>query len=348
MALVAADWEVTRANGNTRYIGDDHGGASPSYATVIEFHRWLQDLADDAVSSGDDQLDITDENPSTRSTDNIITMLGNYNIDDAASEHLYDGSIIQNGGDDIYDGIVNYGNTDVQIQIIQNGAVLADDWWNYNSAGLNPDASQGISHRFMIKVRSGGSDIDGRRLIGTCRRFGYTYSEFPINGTSRGNNVLALKDATDLNNQTAQASVAGWSADFSDSPGYQVQDVDGNSTNEYYYSKWDIGGVRTINDFYEYMKNMTRDGTSDTYYGLNGELFRGITHEIDYSGLTGTFDHSNPVTFGNGATAQVIADDSSGTMWVQLITGVAPFTSDSILQSSPPALLCNVTKIAYI
>ena len=100
MAITATDWTIDRSTGNIRYIGDDHGGASPSYATVIEFHRWLQGLADDAVASGDDELDITNENPSARSTDNIITLLGNYNIDDNASEHLYDGSIIQNGGDD--------------------------------------------------------------------------------------------------------------------------------------------------------------------------------------------------------------------------------------------------------
>ena len=74
MPLVATDWTVTRSTGNIRYIGDDHGGGSPSYATVIEFHRWLQDLADDAVSSGDDELDITDDTPSDRSTDNICLL----------------------------------------------------------------------------------------------------------------------------------------------------------------------------------------------------------------------------------------------------------------------------------
>ena len=54
MAFVAADWSITRSNGNIRYIGDDHGGASPSYATVIELHRALQNFADDASASGDD------------------------------------------------------------------------------------------------------------------------------------------------------------------------------------------------------------------------------------------------------------------------------------------------------
>src|SRR3990172_2539121 len=137
MPLVATDWTVTRSNGNIRYTGNDHNGATPSYATVIEFHRWLQGLADDAVATGNDQLDITNTLPSQRSTDNIITLINSYNIDDTAAEHLYDGSVIQNGGDDIYDGIVNFGNAGVLIQIIQNGAVLADDFWNYSEGGTH-------------------------------------------------------------------------------------------------------------------------------------------------------------------------------------------------------------------
>lgn len=58
MALVATDWTVA-SNGNIRYIGAAHGVIGASYATVIELHRWLQDLADDASAAGDDLLDIT-------------------------------------------------------------------------------------------------------------------------------------------------------------------------------------------------------------------------------------------------------------------------------------------------
>ena len=348
MPIVDSDWSITRSNGNIRYIGDDHGGASPSYATVIEFHRWLQDNADDASSVGDDELDITDENPSNRQTDNIISLLGSYNIDDVAAEHLYDGSIIQTSGAEIYDGIVNYGNSDVQIQIIQNGAVLADDWWNFGGGGLN--ATTGISHRFMLKTRTGGSDIDGRRLIGICRRFGYTYNEFSINGTARGNNVLALNDDTDLNNPTAVGTVATYDQFTNTTEGYVGLDVNNDTTNEFYYSQWSIGGGSVpaspqINDLYEYTKWLTRDGSASTLYGLNGELFRGITHQITYTSLTGTIDDSNPVTFGNGATAQVLADNGTDTMWVQLLTGVAPSGSDSITQSAPDAASATVNVV---
>ena len=416
MPLVATDWTVTRSNGNIRYTGNDHNGATPSYATVIEFHRWLQGLADDAVATGNDQLDITNTLPSQRSTDNIITLINSYNIDDTAAEHLYDGSVIQNGGDDIYDGIVNFGNAGVLIQIIQNGAVLADDFWNYSEGGthtgtgnaailtdgskswtndewigytiynttdsswgivtdndattitatlvggtdndwdvsdayligkgLNPDSTAGISHRFMIQVRSGGTDIDGRRLIGTSRRFGYTYAEFSINGTSRGNNVLALTDSVDLNNTTSLGTVAGWTTISNVTEGYNAMDVDDSGANEFYYSEWDKD-IYTINQFYERMKYLSRDGSTSTLYSLNGELFRGITHQVAYSSLTGTFDDSSPVSWGSGATAgtgQVLADDGSTTMWIQILTGVAP-ASGTISQSSPDAASATIGTV---
>lgn len=286
MTLTATDWTVDRATGNIRYTGDDHGGASPSYATVIEFHRWLQELADDAVATGDDELDITNVNPSQRSTDNIITLINSYNITDAEMEHLFDGSIIQDGGDTIYDGIVNFGNASIQIQIIQDGAVLSDDWWNYGAAGLNPDSTQGISHRFMIKVRANGVDIDGRRIIGTARTFGNTYEEFKIGGgTNRGNNVLALTDADDLNNDTGATTVETWNT-ITNTEGLRLIDVDNNAVSEEYYSEWNKAAY-TINQFYERMKWLTRDGSASSINGLNGELFRGITHSFAYDGETG-------------------------------------------------------------
>ena len=327
MAIDAGDWTVDRTTGNIRYTGDDHSG-SPTYATVIQFHRWLQGLADDAVATGDDELDITNTDPSRRSTDNIITLINDYNITDAEAEHLYDGSIIQDDGDTIYDGIVNFGNADVQIQIIQDGAVLTDDWWNYDDAGLNPDATAGISHRFMIKVRASGSDIDGRKIIGTCRRFGYTYSEFVINSTSRGNNVLALKDSTDLNNQTDDTTVSGWTT-IVNTEGYAAIDVDNNSTDEYYYSEWDRASY-TINQFYERMKWLTMDGSASTIYGLNGELFRGITHELGGTQSSGTFVEPEACTW-TGGTGQIFAVDSTTAatkLWIQVLTGSAPTTGN--------------------
>jgi len=323
------DWTVDRAAGDIRYIGDTHATGTPTYDTVINFHRWLQDLADDAVAAGDDELDITNENPSARSTDNIITLLGNYNIDDASSEHLFDGSIIQSGGDTVWDGIVNFGNADVQIQIIQDGVVTSDDWWNQSGVGVNPSATAGISHRFMLKVTSEGSDIDGRRILGTCRRNGFTYSEFLINGSSRGNNVLALSDASDLNN-TSGDTAEEWGISNT-TPGYVAIDVNNDAVDEYFYSEWDRSTF-SINDLYEYAKAITRDGGDTELYGISAELFRGITHQVSYTSLWGTFDEGDSITWGFGDTSgvgQVLAD-SGDTVWFQLFRGVAPTATSAL------------------
>ena len=338
MAWDPTDWTIDRATGDIRYTGDDHGGASPTYVTVIDFHRELQDFADDASSAGDDELAITDLDPSSRSTDNIITLKNNYNIDATASEHLYDGSIIQDDGDTIYDGIVNFGNATVQIQILQDGEILSDDWWNEGGGGLNADAGAGISHRFMLPVRLNGVDIDDRKLIGTSRTFNNTYSEFSINGSSRGNNVLALNDATDLNNATAVGTVAGWTGITNGNEGYTLIDVDNDATDEAYWSNWNTNQpTRSINEFYERMKWLTRDGSASTIYGMNGERMRGITHQFDYDnevsgGLAeaeeavwGTFfaydnEASGPFTVGeyltfsgSGARGKLLYLDDQGT-----------------------------------
>jgi len=348
---IADDFSVA-ANGDIRYTGGAHGDSQAGYYTVIAFHRWLQDLADDAVSSGDDLLDITDSTPSERSTDNIITLVSPYNIDQDAAEHLYDGSIIQGGGDTIWDGIVNFGPAGIHIMIIQNGSLLTNDFWNtipYGDSlkGLNRDTNAGISHRFMIKVRDSGSDIDGRRLIGLNREFGYTYGEFKINGTSRGNNVLALTHSTDLNNQTSGSTVAGWTT-ITNTEGYQGIDVNNDSTDEYYYSKW-TKSTYTINQFYERMKYITRRGagdSGDTLYGLNGDVFRGITHEIDVDTPTGTFNAVEPVSW-SGGTGQMLAINSTTSptkMWIQLLTGSAPSDGDTITGDSSSAYcLMNAT-----
>jgi hypothetical protein len=338
---ITSDFTVN-ATGDIRYVGAAHGVAGAGYFPIIQFHRWLQDLADDAVASNasSDFLDITDKTPSERSTDNIITLINGYNINQLASEHLYDGSIIQSGGDEIWDGLVVIAGQGMDLQIAQNGVIIASDFWNTipsgeTTKGLNRDTANGISHRFMIQVRTGGNDVDGRRLLGQTRELGFTFSEFKINGTSRGNNVMALTFAADLNNSTLSGTIAGWTTIANITSGYNAIDVNNDTVNEYYYSKWNRD-TYTINQFYERMKYITRTGAAGTLYGLTAELFRGITHEVNLTTpRSGTFSAYEAVSWGSGATAgtgQMFAINSTtaGTkMWIQLLTGVAP--SGSVL-----------------
>jgi len=413
MAFVAADWSLA-LNGNIRYIGDDHNGAAPSYTTVIELHREIQAFADDAAASGDDLVDITSDTPSERSTDNIITLINGYNIDAAAAEHIYDGTVAQGAGAERWDGVTNFGNPEVELGIIQDGAVLADDWWNlggfhgtvtggststlvdtgsgwtvdewvgyvvrnttdgsqglitsntadtltitnlmyggtantnaasdvfYIAKGLNASATDGISHRFMIKTITGSASIDGRKVIGFARTFGNTYSEFSINAAASGINVLAVSDGNDLNNATLPNALYSSVSSLFISPfttisnttvGYANLDVNNDAADEFFYSEWNRG-TASINQFYEYSKYVTRyKGETGTLYGLAPDLFRGITHELTITGIGGTWVEPEAVSW-TGGTGQLLAVDnvagaSTTTMWIQVLTGSAP-TSGTI------------------
>ena len=354
MALDATHWSIT-AGGDIRYGGPAHGVSGATYVTTIDLHRWLQDLADDASSAGDDLLDITNTTPSERNgTDNNITIYAPYNIDQTAAEHIYDGSIAQAGGDDIWDGFVNYGNEGINIQVLQNGAYEANDFWNSlpfggSLTGLNRDVANGISHRFMLKVRTAGVDIDGRRVIGMSRELGKTYAEFKVNGTVRGNNTLALVNAVDLNNATAKATIEGW-VSITNTEGYRAIDVDIDGTPEHYYSEYNKG-TQTINDLYEYVKMETAYDRVGTLYGIDGKIFRGVTHEFAVNTPTGTFVEPEAISWGAGATAgtaQLLAIDSTtaGTkMWVQLLTGVIPTATEVITGvSTATAITASVTE----
>ncbi|MCG3177623.1 MAG: hypothetical protein MOGMAGMI_02597 [Candidatus Omnitrophica bacterium] len=347
MALSASSWEIQNDK-DIRYIGTAHGTAGVNYVTVLELHRWLQDLADDASSTGDDYMDITRDTPSDKSFDTIINLVNSFNIDDTTAEYIYGGSIIQAGGDVIYDGVQVVANSACHVEIVQNGAIIANDFWNNDHAatgikGINPDSANGISARFMVKVRTAAADIDGRKLLFQTREWGKTYSEFKVNGTGRGVNVVPLTYADDLNNTTASGTVATWTTITNVTAGYNGIDVNNDAADEYYYSEWNKD-TYSINQFYERMKYLTRRGSAETLYGINGELFRGITHEVQLTTpRTGTFSANEAVSW-TGGTGRMLAIDSTtaGTkMWIQLMTGVAPSASLTITGGTSSATATN-------
>lgn len=341
MAFVAADWTILRTTGanpfEINYVGDAHAGTAPTYATGIELHRALQDFADDAAD-GTEEISIVDEVPSQRGgVDTNITLINSYHITPTAAEHLYDTSISQThpvSGVQIYDGIQNFGNAS-SIQVIQNGARLTNDFWNEaKMIAAVEDATSNTSHRFMVLVHDGGVDIDGRRLVGTQRVYGTTYTEFAIGGgTNRGNNVLALTANSNLNNGTAQGTVAVLT--FTIAQGYVGIDGDGNGVDENYYVEWDML-ANSKNDAYEYSQNMIREGVAVTpvngTFGLDPNIFRGVTHSVAVSAGVGTWVQPESLSWGTGATAgtgQLLAVDnvagaSATTLYIQHLTGVVP------------------------
>lgn len=287
---VAANGDIRHVSGTTTY-------------TVLELHRWLQDLADDQQASGNDLVDITVYTPSERATDNIITLQDyagvsgpTFNIDDTAAQFIYDGSITQKSLAERYSGLVVVGAVEAgtNLQVVQDNALLTNYW----GTGLNADAAANILLRIMVKTRTNNVTIDGGRVRVISREFGDTYAEF--NATlGLGNNTAAIFTSNDLNNGTAAGTVATWDQ-FGNTEGYQLIDISGDGTTEPYYSKWAIGGGTTPTtptnaNLYEWTKYVQRRGTATNLHGLNGELFRGITHQWAYDAEAGASPATNDV-----------------------------------------------------
>lgn len=236
-------------NGNFRWTGDE----ATTYS-VLEFHRdYIAPLIDDAQASGDDLLDITTDTPSDKKTDQILDLLGTFNIDDTLARHLYGGSVSQDNGRTLYSGGQWVGTVaaGTEIMIVQDGKVLPPYW----GTGINTDAANNVIMELLIKTREGGADINGKRIRSFVKEWGDTWKEFQTTmGT--GVSVAALDSSTDLNNATAIGTVRGWTTVvFTESSGTDpvLRDIDGDGTDEEYYISADKGS-QTLNDTYEVAK----------------------------------------------------------------------------------------------
>jgi hypothetical protein len=307
---IGTDFSVTAT-------GDIRHEVNTNTYTVLELHRWLQDLADNesVTGSSDDVVDITSSTPSERSTDNIIKLLGTYNIDDDAAEYFYDGSIKQGSGatETLYAGLrvlgaVNQSAT--QLQVIQENGLYDTDtpfWGTQATGGLNGDAAQGILMRCLIKVREFGADIDKKRIKVTARHYGASegdsYAFFDVL-MGEGESVAALTTVSDPQNDTAKATVTAYTH-VTNTEGFQQIDIGDGNGNQPYYSKWTYG-VDTSGDqlkgVYEFVKDLVAQGTAKTIHGMDGELFFGITHSYTYDNLSGTFTEDETVVWGTDVT----------------------------------------------
>jgi len=131
--------------------------------------------------------------------------------------------------------------------IVQDNKVLPAYW----GTGINIDAANNVIMRLLIKSRSGGADIDGKRIMTMARELGDQYKEFPVT-LGLANSVSAISTAADLNNVTSPATIEGWSS-ISNTEGYQELDIDNDSVDEEYYSQLDKG-TQSLNNTYERTK----------------------------------------------------------------------------------------------
>lgn len=344
--------------------GDIRHTANTNHYTVLELHRWLQDLADDpeATYSTSDLVDITSATPSERSTDQIITLLNNYNIDDDAAEYFYGGSITQDSGDTVYSGLKVLGavnSSATQIQVIQDHGLYDGDapFWGTQASPYNGGGSTLM--RVLVKSRENGYDIDQKQIRVRVAHWGDTFDFFNVT-LGEGEAVAAVSSVDDPQNDTASGTVAAYTH-VTNTEGYQQIDIGDGNGNQPYYSQWTYGTddeSDQLKSVWEWGKYITRTATSSTLHGTDGELFLGPTHSYAYdngSAFTedevivwgthlwydalagGTFTEGYYVTIGsNDAAGRIGYDDGVDEMYVALDdTSITILDDDTITEYNP-------------
>ena len=319
------------ANGNIRYSA----GTDTFHTWWV--HRSLQKIAWDLTISGDDELNLSKPNPSTsEAIGTIITLLDHtvaygvsYNITDVEAEYFFGGSIEQGASGSVtrYSGLITVGAvaSPTQLQIIQDNLLLTSHW----STGKNQTDSQTLI-RILVKTIDAGTEVDGQRVIVKASEWGDTYAVWRT-GLGLGEKVAAINTSTDSNNDTLLATVEAY-VGISNTQGWQELDINDGSGLKPYYSQWTYGG-NNKKALYEWVKALMTRGTTDTIYGIDGDLFTGgPTFSADIDTGSGTWAQNEIVSWtelGTVSTGIMMGvDDLNGAsateIWIHILTGINP------------------------
>ena len=282
-------------------------------------NRALQKIAWDFIISGDDEVNLSFPNPSKEEAlGKIVTLYDhttdysvNYTVTDTVMEYHFGGSVSQNGGADIYYGLQILGSstTPVPIKIIQDEVELTSHW----GTGKNQTDSN-TQLRIMIKGRDTGTDIDGLRIVMKAATWEETYA-FWETTLQLGESVGSISTDADPQNDTLLATVQAYS--ITKSEGYKLLDLDGNG-NKPYLGEWSYSPEGSKKALYEFVKMILEDGTTETLYGVDGDLWTNRVFDCSITSGTGTHVQNETCTWGAGATA-----GNGNLMGVDSLTGTA-------------------------
>lgn len=316
------------ANGDITYIAGSHT------FHVWWLHRALQKIAWDFAISGDDELNLTKPNPSeSEALGTIITLKDHtanygisYNITDTVAQYLFGGSVEQGAVGSVtkYGGLIVLGSvaSATYLEIIQNATVLTSHW----GTGKNQTDSQTLL-RCLVKIQNAGSEIDNSVVNVKANTWGDSFAVWQTT-LGLGEKVAAINTFSDPQNDTAAATVAGYT--ITKSEGYKLIDVDG-AGDKPFIGEWSYG-THDKKALYEYVKWLMRYGTAETLYGMDLSLWTGRLYDCTIGSGTGTWVQNESLSWGSGATAGtghlVGVEDTAGATNDRLIlhldTGVAP------------------------
>lgn len=265
------------ANGDVRSVS-----GTQVYST-LDLHAWLQDLADNAAASGDDNLSILGSNPSelagkrNASRPMALTLLPNINIDDATARRFNFGSIEQGAGDTLYTGVKTIGSIVAAspMYLVQNNAKLTKFW------------SDGHI-QILVKAKAGGVLIDSGNLTVYSRKYGQTYSHFDGNLAAGSEQSFALNTAVDTSVDplvvtpaiaaswfaTAIGGTGGASPKISLTFGDTNQDLGNGNGSKLYKGTVTLDGSLTLAQVYQALQWACSEASTLTINGAPGWRYR--------------------------------------------------------------------------
>lgn len=314
-------------------------------------NRALQNIAWDFLISGDDELNLSKPNPSKEEAlGKIVTLFDhttdfsvNYTVTDEVMEYHFGGSVSQNNGDDIYYGLIVYGSNSIPLplKIIQDNIELTSHWGN----GINQTASN-ILNRIMVKGRTGGADIDLRLINVKASTWLETYAVWETQ-LDLGESVASIITDDDPQNTTALGTVQAYG--ITKSEGYNLLDLDGVG-NKPYLGEWSYSPQSTKKALYEFVKAILVDGSTDTLYGIDGDLWTGRLQDCVIDAGAGTHVQNETCTWAGGTGNLIGVDNLAGGSTTRYIlhlnTGVAPVNDEVITGGGGATATVDGTPVA--
>jgi len=216
--------------------------------TVLALYSWLMDVFDDASQMDDDV-------PMSAQTPTEFTLINGWTIAAASYPFLKGGAVTDGTNNDVWANVYTLGSivAGAQIYIVQDDGEITPHW----STGHID---------ILVKIRSAGTLIDSGLLLCMIRDLGNSFDHFQVNCSAGGRNAVPLATSADLNNQTAGATIAGYS-DISITFGTAAKDL-ANGNGAVNYDVVIDCATRSLAQVYEYLKYVARH---DSAMSLNGD-----------------------------------------------------------------------------
>jgi hypothetical protein len=274
------DFSVTLA-------GDIRHTSGTTIWTVLALHAWLQDMADNAAVSSDDNVSILSVNPSkldgprNAAIASRLNLLSTYNIDATAAQFINFGSVKQANGATLYSGLKTLGSivAGSSIYVVQNGAKLTKFWPNGQV-------------QIMVLAMTGSALIGDGTVNVFSRVWGQTYSFANTDISAGGENPAPVQTALDPNITLTSAAALALSTHVTLAVGASSHDLGNGNGAKAYAGTITLDGTISVAQAYQYLQAITQEGQTGLINGVAGE---------QYLTLNATYAQSPSAPFGTFA-----------------------------------------------